>query len=48
MLIGAVWTLAFLDGVVTNNYAPLGLATPIMLIAAGAIFASRNGGNDEA
>jgi hypothetical protein len=39
-LISAVWFIAFMDGVLTKDYTPLGVTTPLMLIAAGATYAS--------
>jgi hypothetical protein len=39
--IGIVWALAFASGVATHDYTPLGIVTPVMLIAAGAVFGIR-------
>lgn len=50
LLVGAVWTLAFLMGMLTKDFTALGITTPVVMIAAAAVFALKNGnghGNGE-
>lgn len=42
-LVGAVWTLAFLNGILTKSFTALGITTPVVMVAAGAVFAIKNG-----
>lgn len=44
IVVAIVWAAAFLDGVVTKDYTPLGITTSVMLVVTGALFAVRNGG----
>lgn len=39
--IGTVWALAFVAGLATRDWTPLGIVTPVMLIATGAVMAVR-------
>jgi len=43
ILIGCVWTLAFLDGLYTKSFTALGITTPVVMIVAAAVFAIKNG-----
>lgn len=43
ILAGTVWTLAFVMGMLTRNFVALGITTPVVMVAAGAIFAIKNG-----
>lgn len=43
ILAGTIWTLAFVMGMLTRNFVALGITTPVVMIAAGAIFAIKNG-----
>lgn len=43
-IVAVVWAASFVAGVVTNDYAPLGITTSVMLVITGAVFAVRNGG----
>lgn len=46
ILVGAIWTLAFIEGLFTQSFTALGITTPVVMIAAGAVFAIRNGKNN--
>lgn len=43
ILVGGVWTVAFLVGMVTQDYVALGVTTPAVMIVVGAIFTLKNG-----
>lgn len=43
ILVGGVWSLAFLDGLLTKSFTALGITTPVVMIVAGAVFAIKNG-----
>lgn len=43
ILVGCVWAAAFTVGVATKSYTALGITTPVVLLAAGAVFTIRNG-----
>lgn len=45
-LAGLIWATAFLEGMFTRDFVALGITTPVVMIAAGAIFAAKNGIND--
>lgn len=39
ILVGCIWTLAFVTGVATDDYTALTYTMPVVLIAAAAVFA---------
>lgn len=43
ILIGGVWALAFLMGMYTRDFVAFGLSTGVVVIAAGGVFAAKNG-----
>lgn len=43
LAIGAIWSVAFLFGIVTRDYVALGATTPAVMIVVAAIFTLRNG-----
>lgn len=40
---GAVWAVAFMFGIISQDYVALAATTPLVMVAAGAIFTIRNG-----
>jgi hypothetical protein len=43
ILVGLIWASAFLEGMFTQTFIALEVTTPVVMIAAGAVFAIRNG-----
>lgn len=43
VLVGTVWTLAFVMGMLTKDFVALGITTPVVMIVAAAVFAIKNG-----
>lgn len=43
ILVGVVWAVSFGVGIVTMSYTALGITTPVVMIAAGAVFTLKNG-----
>lgn len=43
ILVGCIWTLAFVEGLFTQSFTALGITTPVVMIVAGAVFALKNG-----
>lgn len=40
---GSCWAISLAYGILTKDFVPLGLTTPVIVIAASAIFAIKNG-----
>ena len=48
LLIGLVWTVAFIVGAISRDYTAFSVATPVLLVACGFLFGykpGRNGGS---